>query len=309
MRKSVYILGFICLCMTMFAIIFKLSHWPGAGLLLTIGLGATALVYLPLAWTIAMRHAKDKLLKLLYTSAFISFAIVFIGMLFKVMHWPGAGLFLIVGIPLPFVFFLPVYVVYHIRRKLKTDLNFFAILLFMIYIGIFTTILAIGPRFEMLGAHALSANKLSGANLMLAGQMQGREGQIAQKTMQLHNELELIKQKLVIASSPENSQMDITEGNFDYNQLIPKEAALSVENLNHAGFEAFNDGFRKYKQMITDPEKSRINRLLDEIDAYRLPTSENADPYVARLPLIAALNVLTDWQNKLLLISYLNHVN
>jgi hypothetical protein len=31
------------------------------------------------------------------------------GALFKIMHWPGAGIFLMVALPFPFLVFLPVY--------------------------------------------------------------------------------------------------------------------------------------------------------------------------------------------------------
>ena len=47
------------------------------------------------------------MLRFVYTAAFISFIIDFIGMAFKILHWPGAAILLIIGIPLPFILFLP----------------------------------------------------------------------------------------------------------------------------------------------------------------------------------------------------------
>jgi hypothetical protein len=47
---------------------------------------------------------------------------------------------------------------------------------------------------------------------------------------------------------------------------------------------------------------------MNEIDTYRLQRTDNEAPLITYLPIIAVMNVLTDWQNKILLIEYLyNH--
>ena len=106
MKKSIYILGVISLSITLLATIFKVMHLAGAGVLLIAGLGGLTFVFLPLAFAKLLKSTDDKLLKFVFTAAYISFTVDFIGMLFKILHWPGAGLFLIVGIPLPFILFL-----------------------------------------------------------------------------------------------------------------------------------------------------------------------------------------------------------
>jgi hypothetical protein len=306
MKKNIYILGLICLTLILFAVIFKISHWPGAAILLIAGIGSLVLIFLPIAYAIAIKNSDDKLLKNLYTAAFISFSVDFIGMLFKIMHWPGAGIFMMIGIPLPFILFLPVYIYYHIKRKLKTDLNFFAILLFMIYVGVFSTLLALKPGLEILNSYAQSTNALAQANKYLsANTFQGTPSEISNSSQQLANQIEEIKHKLLVAYGQET--LIKPDKSIDYTAVLTKDLNISLEKLNECGFKKFNEDFEIFnKTLRVKSTDSNSLRLIEEIDHYRFSFDKNDEPLIAALPYILIMNVLSDWQNKLLLINYMN---
>ncbi len=307
MKKFIYIIGMSCLTITLLAIIFKLSHWPGAGILLSIGLGSTILIFLPIAWAKALKSTDDKLLSLLYTTAFISFAINFIGMLFKVMHWPGAGLFLLIGIPLPFVFFLPVYMIYHIKRKLKTNLNFFAVVLFMIYLGVFSSLLALKPALNIINSYTHLNIQLSETNTFLASAKKTDNSEIAGQAKQLVVDIDLMKQKLVQMVNPGNKVLIKKEKLEYYEKIEGKDLNVSMIDFNNAGLSKFNTDFEEFsKNLSRDRSTGNYTQLIDEINALRLPEPGNEYPFMVNLPLISCLSVLTDWQNKLLLIGYLD---
>ena len=74
--------------------LFKFMHWPGAGTMLITSLGGIAIALLEYA----IRNRKSKLLtrNIIYPLLGVVYVL---GILFKVMHLPGAGTMLIVSIP------------------------------------------------------------------------------------------------------------------------------------------------------------------------------------------------------------------
>jgi len=307
MKKSIYIIGVIFLSITLLATLFKVGHLQGAGVLLVVGLGGLTFAFLPLAFSKLLKSTDDKLLKFVYTAAFISFSVDFIGMLFKILHWPGAGILMIVGIPLPFILFLPAYITYHNKRKLKTDINFSAIVLFMIYLAVFSSLLAFDAKKSDYVAYAHSAYEVSARNQYLVSETTSNiDTDISVSVSELVKQIEVIKQKLIKQASDENSDIIQSDGTINYYQMSGMGNKLKLNLINEVGFVKFNEEFEKFNDLLKIKfDNSNTERLIDEIDTYRLPKYEGEMPIVAQIPLIVTLSVLSDWQNKLLLISYM----
>ena len=98
MKNKIYYLGIFSGVVTASGCIFKLMHWPLAGILLTIGLLFLSLFFLPVAIANIVKMENDRKLKIFYILTAIVMAINFIGALFKIMHWPGASTLLIIGL-------------------------------------------------------------------------------------------------------------------------------------------------------------------------------------------------------------------
>lgn len=160
MKKFIYIFGVVIINIFVFGALFKVQHWPGAGILITTGLGLFSMVFLPLAF-IQSYIGNGKQHKQLYIAGFICAFITFTGAMFKIQHWPGAGWFLLVGIPLPFLYFLPVYVYYHNKSKEKSMLNFLGVMFMMVYVALFTAILALNVSRNVLTALSNNAGDIS----------------------------------------------------------------------------------------------------------------------------------------------------
>lgn len=47
MKKFVFITGAVSISLTMIAVMFKLMHWPGAGVILLAGVTIFALMFIP----------------------------------------------------------------------------------------------------------------------------------------------------------------------------------------------------------------------------------------------------------------------
>ena len=67
--------------------------------------------FLPIALLNSYRNEPKRLGGTFYIVTYITIFIVFTGMLFKIMHWPGASKLLLVGIVIPYVLFLPVFLI------------------------------------------------------------------------------------------------------------------------------------------------------------------------------------------------------
>ena len=48
MKLATYILGTVSSMLFVIGALFKIQHWPGAGIMLTLGLAAFGLVFIPL---------------------------------------------------------------------------------------------------------------------------------------------------------------------------------------------------------------------------------------------------------------------
>ncbi len=77
-----------------FAALFKIMHWPGAGIMLTLGSLLLAFVFMPSALTVLWKETHSGKKLFLYISAFITAMLFIAGVTAKVQHWPMAGLIL-----------------------------------------------------------------------------------------------------------------------------------------------------------------------------------------------------------------------
>lgn len=82
--------------------LFKLQHWPGASILLVIGLSSLATLYFPMGFYFLTN--KSEKIAAAVSGLFLS--LVPIGIMFKVQHWPGASVMLsaaMVSVPLVYL--------------------------------------------------------------------------------------------------------------------------------------------------------------------------------------------------------------
>jgi hypothetical protein len=90
-----------------FAAMFKIQHWPLAGVLMTLGALTLIFAFLPSALSVLWKETHNTKRLLLFISAFLSGACFVAGTLFKIQHWPFAGSLLTLGALLGILFFIP----------------------------------------------------------------------------------------------------------------------------------------------------------------------------------------------------------
>lgn len=90
-----------------FAALFKIQHWPGAGIMMTLGAFILAALFLPSALVVLWKETHNAKRLMLYISGFLTGALFIAGTLFKVQHWLGAGTILTVAYLTGVLLFIP----------------------------------------------------------------------------------------------------------------------------------------------------------------------------------------------------------
>jgi hypothetical protein len=148
MKQKIYTLGLIITSIIFVGALLKINHWPGGGQLLILGVVTLVTVFLPLALRNHYRTEGGRRNLLLYMVTWLTCFVMFGGMLFKMMHWPGAGKALLVALPFPYVVFLPVFLIVTSRDKNFSIHNTVAVLFLLAGTSISAALLALNVSKE-----------------------------------------------------------------------------------------------------------------------------------------------------------------
>jgi hypothetical protein len=148
MKQKIYTVGLATLILVFLGGISKINHWPGAGIMLTIGMLIFIFAFLPLALMNNYKAEGNRQNLSLYIVTWITCLVVFGSMLFKIQHWPGAGKLLIIAIPFPYVVFLPVFLAVTGRNKSFNIYNTVFVLFLLSGISVFSVLLSLNVSKE-----------------------------------------------------------------------------------------------------------------------------------------------------------------
>ncbi len=150
MKQKIYTLGLIITSIIFLGALLKINHWPGGGQLLILGIVMLVIVFLPLALRNHFRTEGGRKNLLLYIVTWLTCFVVFGGMLFKLMHWPGAGIALLTALPFPYVVFLPVFLIMTSKDKNFSIHNTVAVLFLLAGTSISSALLGLNVSKERL---------------------------------------------------------------------------------------------------------------------------------------------------------------
>jgi hypothetical protein len=313
--------------MQLMGVIFKVNHWSGAGIILMLSILLMVLLFFPIALTTSYKQHKDKSQLHLYIIAYITIAIESLGMLFKIMHWPGASVLIFIGLPLPFLLFLPFYLRYHNKAKVKSDKNFFGVIFFMIYMAVISSFLALDasmevyesfiPQIEKSVAESSLFDEKNNQSYKLLIQNQENEADIS--NLQLLNTsadnlckiLGDAKREIIISASKINKQL-IANETYNYYSLkdlykkgntvsfVNQKGDDSKENLIETKLIEFENAIKILS------EKNKLNDIVNYEDSYALALIRNnmyEDRFLEK-SMIENLAALSFMQNRVRFIEY-----
>ena len=107
MKNTMKISGIAGTIMFGFATLFKIQHWPMAGPMLVLGAFTLAFVFMPSAMVVLWKETHNRKRLFLFISGFVTGMLFIFGTLFKIQHWPVAGIILSLSVITAIFFFIP----------------------------------------------------------------------------------------------------------------------------------------------------------------------------------------------------------
>jgi hypothetical protein len=122
MKKIMLLSGGVLTALLVVGLTLKFMHLPGAAVMLVLGVALLNFVFLPLLFTLKIKENKTLREKAISGIATLCGMLMSIGLIFKVMHWPGANMLIVTGFGALLLVFLPVYFFTGIRQA-ETKVN------------------------------------------------------------------------------------------------------------------------------------------------------------------------------------------
>lgn len=283
MKNKIYFLGALTSSVLIVGCMFKIMHWPGAGVILTVSILTLILLFFPIALRNSYK-ANGSRKGMLYLSAFITLFFAFLAALFKTMHWPGASIILSVGLLLPIVLFLPVYLYFHFREKEESLNNFLYIIFFLVGLSGISAYLGLDISRHILVdiTRIYSVSDLSRyyeiKDEQVKSEYTGAEvREVIDKSATLLQEIDEMKKQLVLKTYEQND-VAIRNGNEILAWKIPekysKEATQAVLVENGEG-NLLMKGIRNYHDFLISLPGIKDNNTLQFIPALEPLIREN----------------------------------
>jgi hypothetical protein len=133
MKKTMYLTSIMVTAFMILFSLFKIFHLPGAGALFVITVVLFSLLFLPLVILIKLKDESKKTEKMVYSFGFLLGISTSIGVLFKLMHWPYAGILMLSGVSIFTFIYVPLYYITQSRTtKDKYQTILLSILMFTV---------------------------------------------------------------------------------------------------------------------------------------------------------------------------------
>jgi uncharacterized membrane protein len=126
MKNTLIKSGLISVVLTLLGLLFKIMHWPGANMMFVLGVAIFGLLFIPLLIILKFKDEVETIDKWVLSIGLGLGMIASVGVLFKVMHWPGAGILIFSSLVAFVLLFVPTYFITKYRRaelKFNTIVN------------------------------------------------------------------------------------------------------------------------------------------------------------------------------------------
>jgi hypothetical protein len=261
MKNKIYYFGIACCIIILLGGIFKIQHWPGAGICLTLSILLLVFVFLPMAMINSFKAEENKKIRILYITGYIAFGFDLIAGLFKLMHWPGASILMTIGIPLPFILFLPAYLLY-VRKDKNVNYNhLLTVLFFFAYFGAFTAIMALDISKNMVDEMVVNATQTNKTNRNLKIQNQIFNDYLKNKPIE--NSVRKSIQQINENTEELCSYMDDLKSAMI---KVSESQCHDAKNMNYQKISNKNNRFASNAIMLN---KEKGKELLQKFDNYK----------------------------------------
>ena len=326
MKKLMYILGIIAPSLLIIGTLFKTQHWPGAGVLIVLSLFLLGAIYLPVFISVRIRDnrkAGKPVNMAMHIIGMIAGIIFIAGAMFKIQHWPGASVMIVLSTAVTVLVFIPLLFIQAIRDKERQVQNFTVLIFVLCFVAITFMMYALRASKNVLTAfsiaaegHIASTEVVEARNAVFMDRLEDREEypaasllmakEIRTKPSELHDLIQDLAMEMILKSHEENRAAVDREGNIDFDRLDNLDATYPVklvifgdEGIPGRGDELVNriDEYRKF--LIGKAEPNLAVMLEKLLDTSRRDELNWLQYCFLQTPVVGAVNVLTNVQSNL----------
>jgi hypothetical protein len=280
MKQKLYILGLISVLIVFMGAIYKINHLPGAGVMLITGITTLVVLFLPLALSDHYRTYGKKSERLLYIVTYLTCFVVFTGMLFKLMHWPYAGIFMIFALPFPYVVFLPVFLVVTSKNKNFNIYNTVFILFLLALNSVFSALLSLNVTSERVAdSYHLSRNYINQQRGLSQLDVNQNGNAIAIKVDEALRSVNECRSRVLRLDGKTTEEWKRDPGNIARPDIRGSVATGFREEDKQYAKKLHDDVEQLIKIMNVTPGYELLARHAQEILNFKYSTSDDADWY------------------------------
>lgn len=243
MKKIMIRSGAISAIVMTAGILFKFMHWPGASLLIILGIFISSFIFIPLLFTLKAKEKQNAKDKLILGLATLSGILISLAVLFKVMRWPGANTIGITFVCIMIFVYIPLYFFSGVKNP-DTKINTITTSIFLIMgCGLFLTLVNTRPYIQE-NSNMISNQTLQESYISISEQVRStsftsyntvavtQPGDLSKKCNAVCDHIEALKLKLI----HETEQIDVKNVNYfelgkldNYN--VPTYALFDYPNV------------------------------------------------------------------------------
>ena len=328
MKKFMYILGIIAPSLLIIGTVFKTQHWAGAGVMIVLSLFLLGAIYLPVFISVRIRDnrkAGKPVNRGMHIIGMIAGIIFIAGAMFKIQHWPGASVMIILSAVVTVLVFIPLLFVQAIRDRERQVQNFTVLIFVLCFVAITFMMYALRVSKNVLTAfsiaaegHIASSEVVEARNAAYLDRLEKAAGgsketlqtarEIRAETADLHDFIQDLVVEMVLKAHEEKRSGVDPDGRIDFDRVDNKDALYPVklvifgdEGIPGRGDELVSrmEGYREFLIGKADPATAgMIDKLLD---------TSRRDVYswlqycFLQTPVIGAVNVLTSVQSNIVI--------
>ena len=319
MKKFMYILGTIAPSLLIVGAFFRLQHWPGAAVLITLGTFLLAAIYLPVFAMVSIRDTRKKgkkVNKALYITGVITGFIFLTGILFKIMHWPGAGVALTFSVLLTVAVFIPILVTQAIKDKENQVHNFSMLIFILAFMAVNIMVFALKVSKNVLNSMVVTAQEnmatcdlIESRNALMLSSLQHEQADlIAEKTTALDQYLQMIMVDILMATHEDNraavamdNEIDLNEANY-FDVHSSTEQVIFGNEITKGKGEELQTAMESHRGLLMLHSESALNKAIKEMLDTGSPENYEIswlEYHFYHAPMISAINTLSNYQLKI----------
>jgi hypothetical protein len=280
MKQKIYMLGLISAMIVFAGTIFKINHYPGAAIMIIAGIASMVLLFLPLALTDHYRASGNGKSLLLHIVTYITCFVVFSGMLFKILHWPYAGLMLTIALPFPYVVFLPVFIGVTSKDRNFNIYNTVFVLLLLALNSVFSGLLALNVTRERVeDSYQLSRNYINQQNGLSILSGNDSRSAVSVKIDEVIKVVNECQAKVLELDGKTLDGWKHDPGNLKRPDFKGSAATGLGKEGEKSAMKLHNELEELIKLMAATPGYEALAKNAQEILNFKISPSENADWY------------------------------